>query len=90
MPAADVRPRHHVAPVAVPRARHDVEGLGYVPTDDSMSVADETATVVEIDPDDRRVQEQLRGGNAGTVDFMTATQVGTTRIPARPSTDDPR
>ena len=55
----------------------DVEGLGSVPGDNSMWVADDNGDRIwEIDPATGAYKTQLRGGVSGTA-FLTATQVGT-------------
>ncbi|MGZ4676692.1 MAG: PKD domain-containing protein [Acidimicrobiia bacterium] len=55
----------------------DIEGLGYVPSDSSMWVADDNGDRVwEINPSTGAYKSQLRGGKNGT-DFLNATQVGT-------------
>jgi PKD repeat protein len=60
----------------------DIEGLGYVPADNSMWVADDNGDRVwEIDPTTGAYKSQLRGGNpsknAANIDFTTATNVTT-------------
>ncbi len=60
----------------------DVEGLGYVPGDSSMWVADDNAdSLWEISSSTGAYKTRLRGGNPSAnvknVDFVTATQVGT-------------
>ncbi|MEP6624950.1 MAG: hypothetical protein ABJC79_10935, partial [Acidimicrobiia bacterium] len=60
----------------------DIEGIGYVPGDTSMWIADDNADRLwEINPTTGAYKSQLRGGNqssnSANVDFTTATQVGT-------------
>src|SRR6478672_7104080 len=56
----------------------DIEGLGYVPADNSMWVADDNRdTVWEINPTTGAFKSQLRGSSSGATDFTAATQVGT-------------
>ena len=56
----------------------DIEGLGYVPADNSMWVADDNRdTVWEINPTTGAYKSQLRGSTATTDFTVFATQVGT-------------
>jgi hypothetical protein len=58
----------------------DIEGLGYVPSDNSMWVADDNGDRLwEINPATGAYKTQLRGGTtvAPTNKFLDATQVGT-------------
>ena len=56
-----------------PGTASDIEGLGYVPSDTSMWVADDNADRVwEINPSTGAYRSQLKGGSGGT-DFLAAT-----------------
>ena len=56
----------------------DLEGLGSVPADNSLWVADDNADRIwEIDATTGAFKSQLRDGVSGFTDFRTATQVGT-------------
>jgi hypothetical protein len=72
----------------------DIEGLGYVPADNSMWVADDNGDRVwEIDPGTGAYKSQLRGGNPATnaanIDFTTATNVSSGKACNDPSLVDP-
>ncbi len=57
-----------------PGTASDIEGLGYVPSDTSMWVADDNADRVwEINPTTGAYRSQLRGGSGGT-DFLDRDQ----------------
>lgn len=61
-----------------PANASDIEGLGYVPADNSMWVTDDNRdTVWEINPSTGAYKSQLRGSASGSTDFTAATQVGT-------------